>query len=208
MLRILGRPTSINVRKVLWTAAEIGLEFVHEPQWATPAAPAASPAFRRLNPNGLVPVIEDEAGVLWESNTICRYLARRHGRGDLLPDEPAAQARVEMWMDWQATELNGAWRYVFMALGRRDPAYADTDEIVAGARRWNEVMSLLDAQLAETGAFVAGASFTLADIVVGLSVHRWRATPMERPQLSAVEAYVARLAAETRFSDFARPETP
>lgn len=208
MLRILGRPTSINVRKVLWTATELGLEFAHEPQWATPQAPATSPDLLRLNPNGLVPVIEDEADVLWESNPICRYLARKHGRTDLLPAEPAAQARVEMWMDWQATELNGAWAYVFMALGRRDPAYADAAEIAAGARRWNAVMTLLDARLADTGAYVAGQAFTLADIVVGLSVHRWRATPMARPQLAAVEAYVERLAAETRFGEFARPETP
>lgn len=208
MLRILGRPTSINVRKVLWTAAEIGLDFAHEPQWASPEAPASSPEFLRLNPNGLVPVVEDEAGVLWESNTICRYLARKHGRTDLLPADPAAQARVEMWMDWQATELNGAWRYVFMALGRRDPAYADPDEIAAGARRWHAAMAILDAQLAATGAFVAGGSFTLADIVAGLSVHRWRATPMTRPPLAAVEGYAARLAAETRFSQFAKPDTP
>lgn len=208
MLRILGRPTSINVRKVLWTAAEIGLAFSHEPRWATPQAQATSPDFLRLNPNGLVPVIEDEAGVLLESNTICRYLARKHGRTDLLPAEPAAQAQVEMWMDWQATELNGAWRYVFMALGRRDPAYADPDEIAAGRRRWHAAMAILDAQLATTRAYVAGERFTLADVVVGLSVHRWRATPMHRPQLTAVEAYAARLAAETRFLEFARPDTP
>lgn len=208
MLRILGRPTSINVRKVLWTAAEIGLEFEHQAQWATPQAPAASPEFLRLNPNGLVPVVEDGSGVLWESNTICRYLARKHGRTDLLPAEPAAQARVEMWMDWQATELNGAWRYAFLALGRRDPAYTDPDEIAAGARRWHAAMGILDGQLAATGAFAAGERFTLADVVVGLSVHRWRATPMDRPRFTAVEAYAARLAAETRFSEFARAETP
>ncbi|MFC3077166.1 glutathione S-transferase family protein [Phenylobacterium terrae] len=208
MLRILGRPSSINVRKVLWTAAEIGLEFTHEPQWASPEAPASTPEFLRLNPNGLVPVIEDEAGVLWESNTICRYLARKHGRTDLLPAEPAAQAGVEMWMDWQATELNGAWRYVFMALGRRDPAYTDPHEIAAGARRWRAAMGILEARLARTGAFVAGERFTLADVVVGLSVHRWRATPMERPPLPAVEAYHRRLLGRPAYAAHARPDVP
>src|SRR5215204_4870318 len=104
MLRILGRPASINVRKVLATADEIGLAHRHEPQWTTPQAPGRSPEFLRMNPNGQVPVIEDENGVLWESNTICRYLVGKHGREDLLPSGPAARARVEMWLDWQATD--------------------------------------------------------------------------------------------------------
>jgi glutathione S-transferase len=208
MLRILGRPASINVRKVLCTADEIGLAYRHEPQWATPQAPSTSPEFLQLNPNGLVPVIEDEAGVLWESNTVCRYLAAKHGREDLLPRDPAARAGVEMWMDWQATELNGAWRYVFPALARGDPADPDPDLIAAGEARWNAVMQVLEERLAQTGAYVAGEAFTVADIVVGLSVHRWRATPLRHAQLPAVAAYLVRLDARPAFARHARREIP
>ncbi|MBO6718397.1 MAG: glutathione S-transferase family protein [Rhizobiaceae bacterium] len=208
MLRILGRTSSINVRKVLWTLDEIGLIYEHEPQWATPAASSRSAEFLALNPNGKVPVIEDENGLLWESNTICRYLARMNGRDDLLPSDPAAQARVEMWMDWQATELNGSWRYAFMALARRDPAFADPAQIEAGRRHWNATMDILEQRLTGTDAYVAGSSFTLADIVIGLSVHRWRATPMERPALPAVDAYMARLDARPAFGPYARQDVP
>ncbi|HEY9217421.1 MAG TPA: glutathione S-transferase family protein, partial [Phenylobacterium sp.] len=154
VLRILGRPSSINVRKVLCTADELALAYRHEPEWATQDAPSQSYAFLRLNPNGLVPVIEDEAGVLWQSNTICRYLVGREGRDDLLPTEPRARAQVEMWIDWQSTELNSAWRYVFPALARGEPAEPDPDEVAAGAARWNAAMQILDAQLAATGAYV------------------------------------------------------
>lgn len=198
-MRILGRPASINVRKVLWTADEAGLDYAHEPQWGTPNAPAGAPDFRRINPNALVPALIDENGVLWESNTICRYLAGFAGRDDLLPCAPAPRARVEMWMDWQATELNTAWRYAFMALVRRDPAYADPTEVERSAKRWNELMLLLDRRLDETGAYVAGDAFTLADIVVGLSAHRWRATPINHAPAPAVAAWLSKLGTRPAF---------
>jgi glutathione S-transferase len=148
-----------------------------------------------LNPNGLVPVIEDENGVLWESNSICRYLAAKHGREDLLPAAPWPRAQVERWMDWQATELNTAWRYAFMALVRRDPAFADAAAVAASLRDWAAKLGILDRQLERTRAYAAGDAFTLADIVLGLSVNRWLMTPMQspRPAFPAIEAWLARL---------------
>ncbi len=195
MLQILGKPTSINVRKVLWTCTELDL-----PQTLLPHgqgfAPTDTPEFLALNPNALVPVIRDGDFVLWESNTICRYLAGANGRADLLPQAPRARALVEQWMDWQAGELNNAWRYAFMALVRRSPAHADPAAIAAGIANWNRHMAMLDAQLRRTGAFVAGAGFTLADVVLGLSLNRWSMTPMPadaRPALPALAAYHDRL---------------
>jgi glutathione S-transferase len=91
MLRILGRASSINVRKVLWTCREIGIAYSRE-DFGTGFAPTDTPEFLGMNPNGQVPVIEDEEGVLWESNTICRYLAAKHARTDLLPAGPRARA--------------------------------------------------------------------------------------------------------------------
>ena len=93
MLRILGKASSINVRKVLWTCDEIGLAYSRE-DWGTGFRSTRTPGFLAMNPNGLVPVVEDEEGVLWEANTICRYLAAKHGSTDLLPAEPRRRARV------------------------------------------------------------------------------------------------------------------
>lgn len=197
-MKLLGRASSINVRKVLWTAAEIGLTFEHEP-WGSDALPLSDPAFRALNPLGLVPVWVDGDVVLRESNTICRYLAAQAGRTDLLPAAPAARAAVEQWMDWQATELNNAWRYAFMALVRRHPAYADAAQVQASLAEWARQLGVLEAQLARGGPFVTGAAFTLADVVLGLSVHRWFSTPADKPVLPAIAAYHARLSERPAF---------
>jgi glutathione S-transferase len=198
MLRVLGRSSSINVRKVLWTCAEIGLAFEQEP-WGSGARATDTPEFLALNPNALVPVIQDGPLVLWESNTICRYLASRHGRVDLLPAGAAERAPVEQWMDWQATELNNAWRHAFLARVRHSPAHEDEAQVAASVAGWNRHMRMLDAQLERTGAHVAGAAFTLADIVLGLSAYRWSRTPMERPALPSVQAYLTRLAQRPAF---------
>ena len=92
-----------------------------------------------------------------------------------------------------ATELNTSWRYAFMGLVRKSPAFTDRAAIEASVASWNRHMALLDAQLQRTGSYAAGPSFTLADIVLGLATHRWFATPMQRPDLPAVEAYYERL---------------
>ncbi|MDO9193787.1 MAG: glutathione S-transferase family protein, partial [Undibacterium sp.] len=172
MLKILGKSSSINVRKVLWTCAEIGIPYDLE-QWGAGMQPTNTEYFLALNPNGMVPVIQDDGATLWESNTICRYLAARHQRTDLLPAAPMARAQVEKWMDWQATELNNSWRYAFMALVRQSAAHRDPAALAAGIADWNRNMRILDAQLSTTNAYVNGATFTLADIVLGLAVHRW-----------------------------------
>lgn len=193
MLRILGKASSINVRKVLWTCAELEIPFNRE-DWGAGFQSTREAAFLALNPNAMVPVIVDGDTVLWESNAICRYLASRYG-GDaaLLPSAPAARARVEQWMDWQATELNNSWRYAFMALVRNSPAHADQGQVEHGIGQWNRHMGILEGQLANTGAFAAGTAFSLADIVLGLSVNRWLMTPMQRPAYPAIQAYVERL---------------
>jgi glutathione S-transferase len=156
----------------------------------------------------LVPVIRDGEFVLWESNSICRYLAAKHQRTDLLPTEPEARARVEQWMDWMATELNGAWRYAFMALVRKGADYTDARATESSVANWNRHMTLLDAQLQRSAAFVVGSSFTLADIAVGLATHRWFMTPMQRPALPAVEAYYERLSERPGYRAHGRNGVP
>ena len=207
MLQILGRSTSINVRKVLWLCAELDLPYEQE-AWGAGYRSTKEPEFLALNPNGLVPVIRDGDFVLWESNTICRYLAAREGRTDLLPGTPRERARVEQWMDWQATELNDAWRYAFMSLVRKSPAHDDPRQVEASAATWNRNMKILDEQLGRTNAYVVGPTFTLADIVLGLSTHRWFMTPIERASLPAVEAYYERLSKRPPFMLHGRNGVP
>ncbi|WP_375201853.1 glutathione S-transferase family protein [Hyphococcus sp.] len=208
MLRVLGRTTSINVRKVLATLAEIGADYEHEPQWAGPDAPTSSPDFLRLNPNALIPVLIDDDFIMWESNAICRYLALKHERRDLYPENERERAVVDMWMDWQATELNNAWRDAFMGLVRKHPDYANPDRIAKSAERWNAMMGLLDARLSDTGGFIAGNVLTLADIVIGLSAHRWRSTPIDKAALPAVAVWLAKLDGRAAFARFATPDYP
>jgi glutathione S-transferase len=207
MLQILGRSTSLNVRKVLWLCEELGLQYELQP-WGAGHRSTDAPEFRALNPNALVPVILDGSFVLWESNTICRYLAASQGNTALLPAAPADRALVEQWMDWQLGELNPAWRYAFMSLARRSPAHTDAAAIAASVSSWNRCMAVLDAQLLKTGAFVTGDRFTVADIVLGLSTHRWFMTPLERPALPAVTDYYERLSQRPAFMAHGRNGVP
>jgi glutathione S-transferase len=207
MLRILGKPVSINVRKVLWLCEELALPYTLEP-WGAGYRDPDTPEFLALNPNAMVPVIVDGDAVLWESNTICRYLAGKHGRDDLLPRDPLARARVEQWMDWQGGDLNNAWRYAFLGLVRHSPAHQDAEAIAASAAAWNRHMTILERQLERAGDHAAGPAFTLADIGLGLSVNRWALTPVEHADLPRVRAYHDRLATRAGFLRHGRNGTP
>ena len=207
MLDVLGRPNSINVRKVLWLCEELALPCRHEP-WGYGDLSLRSPEYLALNPNGLVPVLRDGDFVLWESNTICRYLAGRENRSDLLPTDPAARARVEQWMDWQASELNNAWRYAFMGLVRQSPAHQDAAAMKTSLQQWRRHMQIVEDVLARTGAHMAGATFTLADVVIGLAVQRWFMTPMDPAPLPAVAAYYERLSARPGYLKHGRNGMP
>jgi glutathione S-transferase len=208
VLRVLGRTSSINVRKVLWTLAECGFDYAHEPEWAGGRS-AREPEFLALNPNGLVPVLRDDDRVLWESHAICRYLVGKAGRSDLLPADPYARAQVEMWMDWQQTELNTAWNGAFLALVRKaGPAADDPKAIARSASAWNERMLLLETHIAGSGGHAAGARFTLADIPLGLSIQRWLLTPIERPSTPALLDYRARLQARPAAQAVIDPAVP
>jgi glutathione S-transferase len=198
-MKLLGRLTSINVRKAMWTARLIGLDLERE-DWGAGFRSPQEPGYLALNPNGLIPVLVDGDFVLWESNSICRYLAAQAGSAPLLPAEPRARAQVEQWMDWQAGELNNSWRVAFMALVRGQPATPEALE--AGIASWNRHMGMLDAQLAKTGAHVCGAAFTLADVVLGLSAQRWKNAPIAHAELPAVAAWLQRLSRQPGFADY------
>ncbi len=191
MVRVLGRVTSINVRKVLWALDELGIGYERE-DWGLPQRDPNVPEFLALNPNGQVPVlIEDDGQALWESNGLLVYLGQtRHG---LLPMDRNDLGRALQWLGWQASELNPPWGYAVNALMRQTPGYDDPDRIADSIRRWSAKMRVLEAELALGRPFVAGDQFSIADIALGLSCHRWFMTPFEKPALPAVERYYQRL---------------
>ncbi|GLO59277.1 glutathione S-transferase [Pseudomonas sp. ITEM 17296] len=207
MLRILGRASSINVRKVLWACAEFDIPFERE-DWGAGFTATDTPEFLALNPNAMIPVIQDGDFTLWESNSIIRYLATRYGHASVYPTEAKARAGIDQWIDWQASDLNRSWSYTFMSLVRHSPAHQDPQALAAGRAEWSRYMQILDRQLAATGAYVAGDMFTLADIPIGLSVNRWFETPFEHPDLPAVRAYYERLSKRRAFCLHGRNGTP
>ncbi|ASW00448.1 glutathione S-transferase family protein [Paraburkholderia aromaticivorans] len=207
MLQILGKTSSINVRKVLWTCAELALPFEQE-DWGSGFRSTGAPEFVALNPNAMVPVIKDGDFVLWESNSIIRYLAGRFHGESLYPVDSRERARCDQWIDWQASELNRAWSYAFMALVRHSPAHQDARQIDLSCENWARQMAVIEGQLEKTGAFIAGDAFSLADIPIALSINRWLETPLRHGDLPAVAAYMARLAAREGYRTYCRNGTP
>ena len=207
MLKIYGYAESINVRKVLWTCDELSLPF-ERVDWGGRFRSTAEPEFRALNPVGMVPVIDDDGVVVWESNVIVRYLATRHGRADLLPADPAARAHVEQWMDWQASDFNNSWRVAFQGLVRRNPAFQERSAIDASLNLFSSLVGIVDAQLGRTGAYIAGKHFTVADIVIGLSLHRWRSIPAPHPTYANVDRYYDLLLQRRGFQCYGRDGGP
>ncbi len=187
MLRILGRVTSINVRKVLWAADEMGVGYERE-DWGKPVRDPNVPEFLALNPNAQVPVIIDDGFVLWESHAVLRYLAAQQ-RSGLWPEDLRERALVDQWLSWQSTELNPAWSYVGRAKLRNEPPNPDPVRIDASIAAWTKMMRILDAHLAASDGFVANGRFSLADIVMALSTHRWLSVAFDKPVLPAVEVH-------------------
>ncbi len=205
MLKVLGRLTSLNARKVLWASDEMGLAYERE-DWGMPLRDPQVPEFLQLNPNGLVPVIIDDGFVLWESNPIMVYLAGQCG-SPLLPTELRKRAVMEQWLSWETSELAPAWHYAVMALVRRKPGYDDKDQLAGSIRRWSDRMIILERELTRY-AHVAGEDFTLADIAIGLSVHRWFSTPFQRPDLPAMVRYYSRLRARSASAPYLDAANP
>jgi len=190
MLRIWGRTNSVNVKKALWCAEELGLK--HERIDAgMQFGVVDTPEYRRMNPMGRVPTIDDDGFVLWESHSIVRYLCAKHSAGNLWPTDLRLRAGAERWMDW-AFSFQAAMRDVFWGLIRTPPEKRDAKAIEAGCKQSAELAALLDAHLAAQ-PYVAGASFTMGDIPIGCEVQRWLRVPIERPPLPHLEAWFERL---------------
>jgi glutathione S-transferase len=193
MLRIWGRISSVNVQKVVWTADELGIPYERLDAGGAFGL-VATPDYRRMNPNGLVPVIEDEGFVLWESNAIVRYLAAKHAPGTLWPGDLRLRADVDRWMDWQACTYTPAMRDAFWHLVRTAPEKRDAAAVEASRIASEKASAILDAHLAGR-AHVAGNAFSPADIVVGCAAHRWLHLPLAREARPQIERWYASLKA-------------
>ncbi len=200
MLKVWGRKTSVNVQKVMWAVGELAL--AHERIDAGgPFGRLDTAEFAILNPNRLVPVIDDDGFVMWESNAIARYLAERYGRGKLSPEGRHAHAVCDQWMDWSITEI---YRDIigtcFLGLIRTAAKDRDVAGVAAAAKRAGEKLGILDRQL-DGRMFIGGDQLTIADIAVGTLMFRYFSLSIERPKLAHVEAWYGRLAARSPYQE-------
>lgn len=193
MLRLLGRATSGNVQKVIFLLEELGVDYQREDYGRQFGNTGGE--YLKLNPNGKVPTLVDGELVIWESNTILRYLAAREN-SPLLPQDLAERSQVERWMDWLLASLGPSYVAVFVgsrqAPEERGPAYA------AGADEVAKQLVLLDQAIAGRD-WLAGANFSLADIALAPIVHRCLNFEIERPALERLEAWRERLNARPAF---------
>ena len=144
--------------------------------------------YRALNPNGLVPTIEDGDVQLWESNVIVRYLSHKHGAGSLCPADIGTRFDAERWMDWQATVFWPALRELFIEFIRTPQAKRDADVVSKGENLSLSAVKILDARLSGR-TFLAGESFTMGDIPAAATVHRWYALDIDHPELPNVQRW-------------------
>ena len=200
MIKIWGRNTSANVQKVMWAVEEIGLP--HERiDIGGPFGQNREPAYLAMNPNGLVPTLEEEDGfLLWESNAIVRYLAAKHRSGVLEPADPHARARANAWMDWQLSVLGPAITPLFIGLIRTPPEKRNPAVIEDSKKKTIDAMVILDAALAKS-AYVAGDAFSYGDIPPAVMANRYRQLLPERPALPHFERWFAAIAARPGFRD-------
>ena len=193
MIRLWGRLSSINVRKVV-----LALQLLELPFERVEAGGAfgvvGTPDYRARNPNALVPLLEDDGFTLWESNVIVRYLAARHGAGTLYPADLRRRFDAERWMDWQQTTLNGAGRDAFVQFFRTPAADRRQALVDASIAATEPLWDLVDAQLA-TRPWLAGDALTIADIPIACEMHRWRGLPLAWRPRPHLDAWYGRLTA-------------
>ena len=193
MLTIWGRRSSINVKKAVWTARELALDFERREAGGAFGV-VTTPDYLRMNPNATVPVIDDDGFLLWESNVIVRYLCARHSPGGLYPADLRQRFDAERWMEWQQTTLNPASRPGFWQLVRTPAGERDARLIAESNAKVEPLMAMLDAHLARH-EFMAGGHFTMGDIPLGCEVHRWFGLQQQRLARPHISRWFERLCA-------------
>lgn len=191
MLTLWGRINSINVQKVVWALDELGLAYQRRDVGGGFGYPAD---YAIMNPNPLVPTLEEEGFALWESNAIVRYLCAKHSAGTLYPDDLRIRADADRWMDWQTTNATAALRDAFWQLVRTKPENRDQRALDASVEASETKARILNAHLSQR-PYMAGDTFTMGDIPIACHAHRWYALPMTRPDLPHLKGYYERVSA-------------
>lgn len=197
MLKIWGRTNSINVQKVLWCCAELDLKY-DRIDAGMQFGVNDTPEYRAMNPNGLIPLIDDGGFVLWESHAIVRYLARRHGLGTLCPADVRAAADADRWMEWYSTTLWNHMKPIFWNLVRTPPEKRNMVEVEDNRRKLAGYLGMADTHLAKS-PYLAGAQFTMGDIPLAVLCQRWFNLSIERPTTSHLERWFKTVAARPAF---------
>ena len=197
MLKIWGRTNSVNVKKALWCADELGLKY-ERVDAGMQFGVTKTPEYMNMNPNSLVPTIEDDGLILWESHTIVRYLSARHSMGKLCPSDLKARADVERWMDWAFT-FQRAMRDVFWGLIRTPPEKRDAKALEEGRVASNKLATEVLERSLQGKKYVGGDAFTMGDIPIGCEIQRWMRCPIVRPKLPNIEAWFERLRQRPAF---------
>lgn len=193
-LRLWGRLTSINVRKVVWTLQEIGVPFERTDAGLSHGV-VDTPDYAARNPNRLVPLLDDAGFILWESNVIVRYLCARYAPADTLyPQALQPRFDAERWMDWQQTTLNRAGSPAFVQLFRVPAERRQPALIEASQRDMAPLLAMLDAHLARQ-PWIGGARFGMADIPIACDIHRWWNLPLPRPSTPCLQDWYDRILA-------------
>ena len=193
MLKIWGRLSSINVRKVVLVAQELGLPFERVDAGGSFGI-VQTPEYLAKNPNALVPVVEDDQVQLWESNVIVRYLCARHAPDTLYPLALPARFDAERWMDWQQTTLNPAGRPAFMQWIRTPADRRDPQVIAQSIAATEPLLALLDQHLSRQ-PFMTGDRLTMADLPLACEVHRWLNLPQPRTERPHLDRWYAAMLA-------------
>ena len=187
MLVVWGRNNSVNVQKVLWCCEELALEY-ERIDAGRAFGVVNTPEYRALNPNGLVPTIQDDGFVLWESNSIVRYLAAKHAAGSLWPQGPELRAEADRWMDWMITTYWPAIHALFIGMIRTEPDQRNPRLEEESRLKTAAVLRVVDAHL-QTREYLAGNTFTMGDIPLGCGIWRWMQLSIERPVLPNVQRW-------------------
>lgn len=191
MLKVLGRNNSVNVIKVLWCAAELGLDFIRTDIGGAFGG-NDQPEYLAKNPMGRVPTVEDGDLILWESQAIVRYLAATHGIGTLWPEDPGERALSDLWMDWYTAHLHPPMTTIFWGLVRTVEANRDNNAIAAAKVDAGKLWSVLDQHL-EGCDFVNGGQLTIGDFPVGAAAFRYYSLVEERPAMPNLDRWYAAL---------------
>jgi glutathione S-transferase len=202
MLKIWGRANSANVQKLLWCCDELSLPFERVDAGGQFGRTLDSD-YLALNPNALIPTLVDGTFVLWESNSILRYLAMQYGASSqLYPADPKQRASIDRWLDWELSTLQPAERPVFMAVVRTPAAERDAAALEANLKNVAEFWKLLDAHL-QGRFYLETDKFTIADIALGTFAKRWFGLEgVERPAMPSLERWYQRLEQRTAFRKY------